>query len=71
MDNTTLPIEDDNFAFNETDKAVHVDSNFSSHIDSDDMEARYLSYVANGYETVLSLNDNNSDESSDQRTSGK
>ena len=71
FDNTTVPVEYDDFNFNKTDNAVHVDSNFSSHIVSDDVEARYSSYVANGYETVLSSNDNNSNKSSDQRASGK
>ena len=63
--------EDGNVILHCTDKAVHGDSSFSSNIDSDDMEARYSNYVANGYETVISSNDNECESGSDNFSGGK
>ena len=71
FDNLTEPVDQDDFNFDETENAVHGDSDFSLNIDSDNVEARYSSYVANGYKTLLSSNDNHSNESIDRRSSGK
>ena len=60
-----------NMTVNDTENAVADESDFSSQIDSDDVEARYSNFVANGYESLLSSNDNNSFTSNDGDGSGK